>query len=148
MQEKIFYNPTFTNAFCSVIAINSTCEDNNTYTYGQVRAEYIKMRNKRPHKKRIANIYKRIKNKDLQNRSDNVMYHRKTEKNVSFEHTTHKDIYNELITRTYKEHHSKAKWEERFPNEEINCNQVWSSLNSPITNEDTKTIIWVTDTPK
>ena len=64
------------------------------------------------------------------------------QKYITFKETTHKLIYQELITLTYKEHHSKGKWEERFNNIEINWKNVWSSVNNPLSTEDTKTIIW------
>ena len=42
----------------------------------------------------------------------------------------------------YKKHHCTDKWEEKFSSVDINWDNVWISLNNPITTEDTKTIIW------
>ena len=74
LQENIFYNPTFTNATLSVIATNITCEKNDICTYGQIRTEYVNMINRRPHRKHISNIYRRIRNKDLDDRTENVAF--------------------------------------------------------------------------
>ena len=138
----MFYNPTFKNAKQSTIAINMTCQKNKTYTYGQVLAEYEKQQNQQPHNRHIANVYTQITQKDLENRSENVIFHTAQQKFITFQESTHKIVYQELITLDYKEHHSKVKWEERFPNTEINWRKVWTSLNNPITTESTKTTVW------
>ena len=39
-QEKVFYNPTFRNDSMDVLHINSTCQNNNIYTYGDILTEY------------------------------------------------------------------------------------------------------------
>ena len=119
-----------------------TCQKNDIYTYGQILTEYEKQQKQEPHNRHIANIYTQIAHKDLANRTENVMYHTKHKKYIKFQETTHKDVYNELIKLDYKEHHSKIKWEERFPNTEINWNQVWNAINNPLTTEDTKTTVW------
>ena len=141
-QEKVFYNPTFKNSGNNTIGINLTCEKNKIYSYGQILTENEKRQNNQPHNRHITNIYQQITNKDLENRTDNEIYDTKSEKYINFNEATHKFIYQALIRITYKEHHSKRKWEERLNNTTIEWNKVWNSLNNPITTEDTKTIIW------
>ena len=141
-QEKVFYNPTFKNATQTTIAINFTCEMNKIYTYGQILTQYEKQQNQEPSNRHIANIYPKIIHKDIEKRTENVIFDTTTQLYHPFQETTHKFIYQELIRLTYKKHHSKEKWEERFPNTEIQWNKVWASLNNPLSTEDTKTKIW------
>ena len=141
-QEKVFYNPTFQNARNNTIGINLTCEKNKAYTYGQILTEHEKRQNNQPHNRHIANIYAQITNKDLEDRTQNVIYDTNLGKYITFNEATHKFIYQAIIRLTYKEHHSKTKWEERLSNDDIDWTKVWTSLNNPISTENTKTIIW------
>ena len=70
------------------------------------------------------------------------MYNTQSQELIPFQNVTHKDIYTELITLEYKEHHSKKKWEEKFTTIDIMWPNVWASVNNPISTEDTKTLIW------
>lgn len=140
-EEKLFYNPTFKDAKNKVLTINATCENNEAYTYGQIFDEYQKKLNGQPHKTHIANIYLRIKSQDSENRTENQLFDIITETYVPLDECTHKFIYQQLLTLTYKEHHSKRKWEEHF-NCDINWKKVWKSIHSPISTEDSKSVVW------
>ena len=141
-EEKLFYNPTFKTIAQLPLTPNMTCIRNNAFTYGEIRSEYEKQQSNQQHNRHIANVYPRIIVKDLDNRNDHVFYHTKGQKYINFQETTHKMIYQELLQLNYKEHHSKAKWEERFPNQEINWEKVWNAVNNQMSSEDTKTTIW------
>ena len=140
--ENVFYNTTFTDSEMNTIPINPSCQKNNIYTYGQILVEHEKRQNQQPHNRHIANIYLKITNKDLENRTENVIYHTESKTYVKFQDTENKQIYQELIKLQYKEHHSKNKWEERFPETTLDWDNIWKSINNPITLEDTKTAIW------
>ena len=140
--EKVFYNPTFLNERMETIHINYTCQNREIYTYGQIQAEHAKQQNNTQHNKNIAKIYNLIAQKDLENRTDNVMYNTNQKKFIKFEETSHKDVYQEFIKMEYKDHHSKLKWEQKFSTSNIDWDKVWNSLNNPLTSEDTKTTIW------
>ena len=141
-QEKIFYNKTFRNTKNAILKPNITCQRHNILTYGQILDECEKQQNKQPHNRHIANVYPKIVYKDLNNRSEHTIFHTESQKYIAFQQTSHKMIYEELLILEYKEHHSKAKWEERFPNSTINWNEVWESVHNPLSHEDTKTTIW------
>ena len=141
-QENVFYNPTFLNTRQSTIPVNLTCSKNNIHTYGQVLTEYEKKQNQQPHNRHIANIYTQITHKDLQNRSNNIMYNSISKTFLTFNETTHKMVYQELIKLNYKEHHSKASWEERLISYDINWDKVWQTVHNPLSSEETRTIIW------
>jgi len=142
MQEKVFYNETFKNAKNSTLTPNTTCLNNNIQTYGQIVEEYEKMQNKQYHNRHIANVYIQITQKDIQNRSDNQIYHTTSKTFIKFEEFSHKMVYQELIRLRYREHHSKSKWEQRFPSNTIDWNKIWPTLLNPVTTEDNKTITW------
>ena len=140
--EKLFFNPTFKTSRQSTLTPNLTCSKNGITTYGQVLDEHEKRLNNQPHNRHIANVYRHIAHKDLEDRKDNVIYHSETQKYITFDKATHKMVYQELIRLNYKEHHSKSKWEERFGNLEIDWKMIWKTLNNPLTTEDAKSIIW------
>ena len=140
--EKVFYNPTFQNAKNTTLPPNQTCLNNQIFTYGQILAEYNKQQNGQPCNRHVANIYPKIVHKDLDNRSEHTIFHTESQKCITFQQTTNKMIYEELLILEYKEHHSKAKWEERIPHSTINWNKVWESVHNPLSHEDTKTTIW------
>ena len=139
--EKLFYNPIFKTSAELTLTPNLTCIRNNAYTYGDILREYEKMQNNEPHNKRIANVYKRITTKDVQNRSDYFFFHTEKQKYITFQQTTHKIVYQELLKLKYKEHHSKEKWEKKF-SKGLDWQKIWESLNDHISNETTKSIIW------
>ena len=141
--EKVFYNPTFKSSNNLVIKINKSCEEKNTYTYGSGLQEYERQQNKQTHNKHIANVYRKITHKDLENRKENEILDPRTNEYIPFQKTTHKTIYQNLIFLQYKkDHHSKTKWNEYFNTTSINWDNVWKSINNPVSTEDTKTIIW------
>ena len=61
---------------------------------------------------------------------------------IPFKQVTQYQVYCELIRSTYIDHHSKHKWENRFPNCDISWDDVWLFVNNPLSREDTKTAIW------
>ena len=139
--EKLFYNPTFLNASNNPLRINTTCERNAIFTYGQVLAEYENQQNKQPHRKCIARIYLQIKYEDVDNRTQDTLYDTVADKHIRLKFITHKFIYDRLIKMTYKEHHHRKKWQEHFGCE-VNWDNVWAAVHNPISTEDTKTLIW------
>ena len=140
--EKVFYNPIFKDLEFQTIPINTTCEKNEVYEYGQVRREFEKQQHGAAHNSNIANIYPRIVHTSVIGRSQNTMFATPSQKDIPFQQVNLKDIYCELIMLGYKKHHCTQKWEEKFSSVDINWDNVWISLNNPITTEDTKTIIW------
>ena len=140
--EKVFYNPTFKSMNHLVITINKTCEDRKAYTYGSILEEYEKQQNKQPHNKHVSNIYRKITHKDFENREGNQILNPRTNEYIPFVETTHKTIYQYLIFLQYKDHHSKTKWNEYFNMTNINWENVWKSVNNPISTEETKTVVW------
>ena len=141
-QEKVFYNKTFRNGQNITLTPNKTCQQNNINTYGQILDEYERQQNKQSHNRHIANVYKQIKYKELENRQEHQIYKTSSETYITFAESTHKMVYEELIQLQHKDHHSKLKWERRFPQIQIDWKKVWTSILNPIATEDTKTVVW------
>ena len=139
--EKLFYNPTFQNASNNPLRINTTCERNAIFTYGQVLEEYERQQNKQPHRKCIARIYLQIKYQDTNARTQHTFYDTIEDKHISLQLISHKFIYDRLIKLTYKDHHHRKKWQDHFGCE-VNWDNVWAAVHNPVSTEDTKTIIW------
>ena len=139
--EKLFFNPTFQNDSNNPLRINTTCERNAIFTYGQVLDEYERQQNKQPHRKCIARIYLQIKYQDINHRNENTFYDEVQDEHIRLKVVTHKFIYDRLIKRAYKEHHHRKKWQEHFGCE-INWDNVWKAVHNPVSTEDTKTIVW------
>ena len=139
-EEKMFYNPNFKNTQGNTIPITITCEKQKIFTYGQVKHEHQKRINGQLYNKHIANIFTKIAY--LENRNQNLIYITNLHKYIKLNQVTHREIYEELISLKYQEHHSKNKWEDRFPNDDLQWPKIWNSMNNHITTESTKTIIW------
>ena len=139
-EEKIFYNPTFKDAKGNTIPINATCERLKAFTYGQIKNQHQLKLDGHTHNRYIANIFTKIA--FMENRNNNLIYITNLKKYIKLEQVEHRDIYEELISLKYQEHHSKAKWEERLPNDDLQWPQMWNAMNNHITTEHTKTIIW------
>ena len=139
--EKLFYNPIFKTNTGLTLTPNLTCIRNKACTYGDILREYERMQNNEPHNKHIANVYSRIVTIDMQNRTDYFFWHTAKQTYITFKQASHKIVYQEVLTSTYKEHHSKQKWEEKF-RKSLNWQKIWDSLNNNISNETTKSVIW------
>ena len=141
-QEKLFYNPVFRDANGKVITINATCERHNAFTYGQIQDEFERKNNKLPHITHVANIFKRVHSVDLSLSQDYQIFDIQTQEYVPLIKASHKFIYNQLIARTYINHHSVKRWTDRFPNQAITWDLVWKSLNNPVSSVVSKSTVW------
>ena len=139
--QKIFYNPMFRDRNLKTISIPRRCERENIYTYGEVVEEYTKQCFNLPHKNYVANIFPKITFWDIYGKSQNTIILSGAEARLALRFVTHKDLYNDLLRQGYSEHHSQEKWEQKLSTE-INWEQVWVSLNNPITSENVKSAIW------
>ena len=140
--EKVFYSPLFKDENFKVLPITKTCERLRKFTYGDISAEFVKKHFEAPYNAHVAKIYDKITHTDFRGRSENTMYDRDTQTRLPLTNITQKMVYNELIRLDYKEHHSIAKWEQRFPRETIVWSTVWEALHNPVSHEQTKSIVW------
>ena len=141
-EEKIFYNPIFLNNNLKTIPIPKRCERDEIFTYGEVIDEYTKQTNGEPYKAFVANIFPKIRHTNIAGKSANTIFITELQALLSFKAVTHKDIYGELISKNSTEHHSVQKWEDKFPQVDLDWRKVWATVNNPVVNEDTKTVIW------
>ena len=140
--KKLFYNPLFKDAKGKVITINATCERHKAYTYGQIEDEFNKRNNGQPCITHVANIFRRVHSIDLAQRQENRIFDPRAQEFIRFKEASHKFIYNILLARSYRVHHSINRWTERFPNQIIVWEDVWKSVNSPVSSADSKSAVW------
>ena len=140
--EKLFYNPLFRDAKGKVITINATCEKHKAFTYGQIVDEFNKRTNGQPCVSHVANIFKRVHTINLDLHEENQIFDTRSGEFVRFKGASHKFIYNTLIARSYMVHHSLNRWTERFPNLTIAWDEVWNSVNSPVSSTDSISTVW------
>ena len=74
-------------------------------------------------------------------RSQHTVFITSVQARFSFGAVTYKNIYEELLSRNYLEHHSVEKWEIKF-SDTIDWEKVWISTNNPTTTKEVKTTIW------
>lgn len=141
-KEKVFYNPIFRNINLKTIPIPKRCEREGIFTYGAIIDEYTKQQNGQDHKAFVANIFPKIVHTDLVGKTHNTIFITKLQAQVTFKYATCKDLYGEFIGKTYKQHHSEEKWEDKFPEYNIIWPKVWESLNNPVASEEARTVVW------
>ena len=141
-KEKVFYNPIFRNVNLKTIPIPRRCEREEIYTYGEVIDEYTKQSNGQEHKSFVANIFPKIVHTDLIGRKEHTVFITKSQAQITIKYVTCKDIYGELLQKTYKEHHSEEKWENKFSDYNIDWPKVWESVNNKYLSEEARTIVW------
>ena len=139
--QKIFYNPMFRDNNLKTLSIPRRCERENIYTYGAVVEEYTKQCLLLPHKNYVANIFPKISFCDIHGKGQNTIFLARIQARIGLRFATHKELYNELLSQGYSEHHSLEKWEQKL-SIEIEWEHVWASLNNPITSDKVKSTIW------
>ena len=90
----------------------------------------------------VANIFPKIVHADTIGKALNTIFITELQSLLSFSAVTCKDLYGELIRKNYIEHHSLQKWEDRFPDTDIDWDKVWTSVCNPVSTENTKSLIW------
>ena len=68
--EKVFYNPVFTQENDQIIRLNNYCEREGVFTYGQLLDEVTLRDNGRPYRAPITKVHDRIIIRDLTNRQE------------------------------------------------------------------------------
>ena len=140
-QEKVFFNPIFTTEEDEVLETPYYNPLPHYYTYGILLEEHNHRQNNRAYRKRITQVFDKIKNVDFENRED--FSFRYNSKDLSFEKITLKILYREILKIDfYKAHHSLFKWTEEKAHMAIDWDEVWKNLYNHLALEETKSIIW------
>ena len=79
---------------------------------------------------------------DIVGKSLNKIFITELQALVSFTVVTCRDIYGELIHGSSTEHHSVQKWEDKFPQLDIDWSKIWASVHNPVATESMKTLVW------
>ena len=140
-QEKIFFNPIFTTEMEEVLQTTPQNPYPNYYTYGTLLDEHNLRQNNQAYRKRITQVFDKIKNIDSEDRDEFSLRYNSTD--LTFDKITLKILYKEILKIDfYKAHHSLFKWTEEMQHTAIDWDQVWKSLHNPLALEETKTVIW------
>ena len=90
----------------------------------------------------MANIFPKIVHTDIRGKTKNYVYITKLQAQLTFRNASCKDIYGEIIGKTYKEHHCEEKWELKFPQYTLEWPKIWKSVNNPVASEEARTVVW------
>jgi len=107
-------------------------------TYGQVQAENNNRTNGTPYITPITNLYDKI---TVQTKPTNHHLMTIQNKEYTFHQITIKLLYETLLVDSYKEHHYKEKWHNKF-NPNLDWQDIWSRVHNKISFEETKSAIW------
>ena len=139
--EKVFYNPIFTDVNNKTLSIPRRCEREFVFTYGAIADEFSKQFFQLPHKRHLATIFQKIAHFDIHGKAQHTIFLTAFQARLAFGRVTYKNVYEELLRLKYVQHHSTEKWETKF-NDDIDWDKVWSSLNNPVVTENVRTSIW------
>ena len=89
----------------------------------------------------VANIFPKISHYDIAGKAENTIFLSALQAKVSFGAVTYKSVYEELLRKNYIQHHSEAKWEEKFSCI-LDWSKIWETVNNPVTTEEVKTTVW------
>ena len=138
-EEKLFHNPIFQGRSVQTLKITKPCETAGVFTYGLLLDEVELRTNGRPHRRHIANLFDRIFIRDLDDRQHYLL--NTVDGNFKFEKVTQKLVYEQLLKLNYRDHHSSAKWVEKF-NTPVEWDKVWGSVHNPLATEETASFVW------
>ena len=131
--EKIFHNPVFTNVSGYTMSVNKPCMTAKLYTYGQLLDAQLGR-----YRRGITTLYRRMVNKDLDGRQDYILG--TFAGDVKFSLVTQRLLYEQLLKRQYRDHHSTAKWVLKLG--PLDWDKIWRGIHTPLAMEDTKSIVW------
>ena len=141
MNENIFHNKIFTNIKGNEIKPLPSLVKKGIYLYKHLNEEYCKQVASKPHNKTAAKLIDK-----LTITVDHVPYHtlRTTRnENINLWNITHKIVYEDLISKTYRTHAYVDKWENWF-GENLDWKNVWGTIhnNPQLCSNETITTIW------
>ena len=138
-REHIFYNPLITRKNGEVFTLTKYCEENNVYKLEKLLEEKAKEVRKRPFDKVLTNMLSKIQINTSVRKEDILITH--NGKEIKFAQLTQKQLYEEAIISTGRDHHSQVKWVEKL-NTSIIWEDVWSAVHNILSTNQTKSTIW------
>ncbi len=88
--EKVFYNPIFTDANNKTLSIPRRCEREFVFTYGAIADEFSKQFFQLPHKSHVANIYQKIAHFDIHGKTQHTIFLTTFRARLAFGRVTYK----------------------------------------------------------
>jgi len=137
--EHIFYNPLFTTANGKVLTLTKFCEKNNIYQYEQLIEEKRKEMAKLPYNKVLTKLLDKILVNTSVRKEDILTTGDGDE--IKLSQVTQKILYEDTLLKVERDHHSQAKWVQKF-NNSIIWKHVWRAVHNTLPNNETKNVIW------
>ena len=138
-EEKVCYNPIFTNEKDNYLPLYSNKQINPTY--GQLLTENHKKNTQLHHNKAKVRLLGRITRVNALGNTENILI-TMDNKRLPFTQITQKLIYEELITLLYLPHHSEVAWFDELQVLGNDWEKIWENIYKNIHNQQTQSTIW------
>ena len=140
-KEHLFYNSLFslkTNPD-QTISINRYFEDRNLFTFGQFLDEKTKQARDQQYDRRAVALCDQVALKVPVNKDDLLVLNNGEE--IKFNFVTHKQLYEDTISRLPGYHHSQIKWRDALQ-DLIVWDDVWYTVHNYLNTYKTTSLIW------
>ena len=139
--EHLFYNSLFhlNTDQEKTIPINKYFEQEKFYTLGQFLEEKTKQARNQEYNRRVVGLCDQVVLKLPVQKEDYLILINGEE--IKFNFVTHKQLYEDAISRIPGFHHSQIKWDDKLQ-ELIVWDDVWYTLHNYLNTYKTTTVIW------
>ena len=140
-KEHLFYNSLFslkTNQD-KTIPINTYFEQGNYYKFGQFLDEKTKQARNQPYNRRVVGLCDQVALRIPVKKDDFLILNNGDE--VKFKHVTHKQLYEDTVSKISGFHHSQIKWRDILQ-ELIVWDDVWYTVHNYLNTYKTTSLIW------
>ena len=138
-EEHVFFNPLLTLPNGKTLTPTKYCEDKGIYKLEQLLEEKSKETRKLPYDRVLTNIFSKITVNASATKYDVMITYSGEE--IKFTDITHKQLYEESISKSTGDHISQTKWVEKMQTS-VNWEQVWKTVNNILSTNVTKNVIW------
>ena len=140
-KEHLFYNTLFSlkNAQDRVIPISRYFEQGNLFTFGQFLEEKTKQAREQRYDRKAVALCDQVALKVPVQKEDFLILNKG--ERIEFKFVTHKQLYEDTISKLPGYHHSQIKWKDAL-NELIVWDDVWYTVHNYLSTYKTTSLIW------
>ena len=138
-REHVFYNPLFTRENGKVLSATKYFVERNIYKLEQFLEEKARDVRKLSFDRVVTNLYNKIILNTSVRKED--IFVTNEGKEIKFTEVTQKQLYEQALLVTYRDHHSQVKWGEKL-NTSIPWEEVWGAVHNFLSTNRTKNTIW------
>ena len=129
----------FTTENGRTLTLRKYCDENKIYKYKQLVEEKRKEMGKFPFNKILTNVLDKIR-VNTQARKEDILVTQKGEE-IKLTQITQKLLYEEILLKTERDHHSQAKWVMKLK-VSIAWEEVWNTVHNILSTNESKNLIW------